>query len=315
MTSVLDLRENPAQQMQVVQGVGGGISDMLNAYRNRKMEQRVIGVLNDPNMKAEQKRLQLLKDADFLRSPTGQKMMSDELSGQAALQMQERQARLANLQAGTRATQARAGYYEQGGARKTPAASDLTADEKNYLDLSAKLEAANDPNVKKVIETALIHNPIYQQRKVESIAEEGRSVLPTLFPDLVKSQTRTTRRAGVFGDKVYGQDAYAKALQAAIEKGNEEYGLDPGETQSMFDTWWDSQYQAEQGQRFQEFAPRPTEGAQGIENTAAQRELAPLTDEQARRNARPIASKEEYDALPPGSYFIAPNGELRQKNG
>lgn len=98
MASVLDLRENPAQQMAVVQGVGGGISEMLNAYRSRKMQQRVIGVLNDPNMKAEQKRLQLLKDADFLRSPMGQKMMYDEMSGQAALNRQYQEARVVKLQ-------------------------------------------------------------------------------------------------------------------------------------------------------------------------------------------------------------------------
>lgn len=224
--------------MQVVQGVGGGISDMLNAYRNRKMEQRVIGVLNDPNMNAEQKRLQLLKDADFLRSPTGQKMMSDELSGQAAMQMQERQARLANLQAGTRATQARAKYYEQGGARKT--ATDPTIrirrlqEIKNQasIDGDAEMEAWADGELKKLLPTQA-QGP---QGPVDAVTMASPSIQPT--------------------------------------------DIQP---------------------------PQPSGGTQ--------RELEPLTDEQARRNARPIASKEEYDALPPGSYFIASNGELRQKNG
>lgn len=158
MASVIDLRKSPSQQMAVVQGIGGGISDMLNAYRSRKMQQRLIGVLNDPNTKAEDKRKILLRDADFLRSPIGQQMMAQELDIERRMQMQWQmqynQARLENIEAATRATSARAQYYEQGAAR---ASADPTIrmrrlqEIKNQanIDGDADMEAWADSELKK----------------------------------------------------------------------------------------------------------------------------------------------------------------------
>ena len=129
-------------------------------------------------------------------------------------------------------------------------APSMTPEEQEVIDLMAKLEKTDDPSAISIIEKALSRNPVYQRRH----AEEGLSALPSLFPGLVEGKPRIKR---VFGDKVYGDEAYASGLEASIEKGKE-YGLDASIVQSMFDAWWDEKYQAEQGQRFQKYGPRPT---------------------------------------------------------
>lgn len=75
------------------------------------------------------------------------------------------------------------------------------------------------------------------------------------FPKLVKGRKKVVRREGMFGDKVYGEDAYNEALKDVKAEASR-LGIDEQEAVQMFDQWWDEQVGKERGQKFQKFGDR-----------------------------------------------------------
>lgn len=184
----------------------------------------------------------------------------DLMDRQNELGTQFKKAQISATEAGAEASRSRAKYYEQGGARPNAA---LTPDEKNLVTIEDYINKTANPDLAAVLEEARARNPIFQQRQQKLRAErgqEGLSKLPEQFDGFVAGQKKVKRRKGVFGDKVYGPDAYQGALKKALEAGRQ-YGLQPDEVQGLFDTWWDRKVQAEAGQKFQKFAPRAGEQA------------------------------------------------------
>lgn len=78
------------------------------------------------------------------------------------------------------------------------------------------------------------------------------------FPQLMKDmpeQTRVKRWGPLPNDDIYGQTAYEKAVERLKQTAGQ---LNVPEKQiiDMFNNWWDQQYNAEEGERFQKYGDR-----------------------------------------------------------
>ena len=93
-------------------------------------------------------------------------------------------------------------------------------------------------------------------------------------------------------DKRFGKEAFDAGLKEAVALGLND-GIDPDTIKVEFEKWWDKQFAAEKGQKFQKFEDQATFG----DDTALPE---PTT-------------QEEFDAIPSGSQFKDTDGKVKVK--